>query len=128
MKHALGITTYSLQNHLRTTVKGVGQIEIDEIYVGLNRNGQQFVIPVQAKGGSDQLAIIQTQQDLACCAEKFPALTCRAISAQFMKEDVIAMFELALEDDEVKVVEEKHYRLVASDTITVADLKTYSNR
>ncbi len=124
----LGITTYSLQNHLRTTVKGVGQIEIDEIYVGLNRNGQQFVIPVQAKGGSDQLAIIQTQQDLACCAEKFPALTCRAISAQFMKEDVIAMFELALEDDEVKVVEEKHYRLVASDTITVADLKTYSNR
>ena len=124
----LGITTYSLQNHLRTTVKGVGQIEIDEIYVGLNRNGQQFVIPVQAKGGSDQLAIIQTQQDLACCAEKFPALTCRAISAQFMKEDVTAMFELALEDDEVKVVEEKHYRLVASDTITVADLKTYSNR
>ena len=29
----LGLTTYSLQNHLRTHVKGMGQIEIDEIYV-----------------------------------------------------------------------------------------------
>ena len=29
----LGITSYSLQNHLRTTVKGIGQIEIDELYV-----------------------------------------------------------------------------------------------
>src|ERR1700691_773281 len=83
----LGITTYSLQNHMRTTVKGMGQIEIDEAYVGVNRNGQQFVIPVQAKGGTDQLAVIQTQQDLACCAEKFPNLACRAISAQFMNDE-----------------------------------------
>lgn len=28
----LGLTTYSLQNHLRTTVQGIGQIEIDELY------------------------------------------------------------------------------------------------
>ncbi len=45
-----------------------------------------------------------------------------------MKEDVIAMFELAIEKGEVKVVEEKHYRLVASDKITAAELKMYSIR
>lgn len=28
----LGLTTYSLQNHLRSTVEGIGQIEIDELY------------------------------------------------------------------------------------------------
>src|SRR5690606_22384831 len=50
----LGIAAYSLQNHLRTSVAGIGQIEIDEIYVGLDRHGRQFVLPVQAKGGSDQ--------------------------------------------------------------------------
>ena len=126
----LGITTYSLQNHLRTTVKGMGQIEIDEIYVGVNKNGQQFVIPVQAKGGSDQLAVVQTQQDLACCAEKFPNLACRAISAQFMNDEknTIAIFELTMEKDEVKVVEERHYRLVPADSITEKDLKSYSSR
>ena len=57
----LGITTYSLQNHLRTTVPNIGQIEIDEIYVGVSRNGTHFVIPVQAKGGDDQLGVVQTK-------------------------------------------------------------------
>jgi hypothetical protein len=122
----LGIATYSLQNHLRTTVKGVGQIETDEVYVGINRNGQQFVIPIQAKGGSDQLAVIQTKQDMACCAEKFPNLACRPVSTQFMAEDVIAMFELTLHGDQVKIVEEKHYHLVPSDQIHPEDLKLYS--
>lgn len=75
----LSITTYSLQNHLRTTVKDIGQIEIDEIYVGVNRNGTHFVIPVQAKGGDDQLGVVQTKQDIACCTAKFPELICRPI-------------------------------------------------
>ena len=94
----LGIATYSLQNHLRTTVKSLGQIEIDEVYVGIDQNGRQFVVPIQAKGGTDRLAAIQTSQDIACCREKFPLLICRPISAQFMADDVIAMFELTLEE------------------------------
>lgn len=124
----LGISCYSLQNHLRTTVAGIGQIEIDEIYVGVDRQGRQFVMPVQAKGGNDQLAVIQAEQDIACCAEKFPGLICRAIATQFMANDLIAIFELTVEDDMVRVVEEKHYKLVPGREITQADLQTYSTR
>jgi hypothetical protein len=126
----LGLTTYSLQNHLRTTVKAMGdsQIEIDEIYVGVNKHGEQFALPVPAKGGNDRLSVVQTAQDLACCREKFSGLTCRPISAQFMSDDVIAMFELALDGDDVKLVEEKHYRLVPSDQIGADDLKLYAKR
>lgn len=124
----LGIATYSLQNHLRTTVKGMGQIEIDEIYVGIGKTGQQFVIPVQAKSGADKLAVLQTSQDLAYCAEKFPSLTARAISAQFMQDDIIALFELTLEQGAVKVVEERHYCLVPAKSITGEDLRNYANR
>lgn len=124
----LGIASYSLQNHLRTTVEGIGQIEIDEIYVGVDRHGRQYVLPVQAKGGSDQLSVVQTKQDIACCTEKFPNLICRSISAQFMADDLIAMFELTQEGDEIKVVEEKHYRLVPADQIGPSDLKAYNAR
>lgn len=122
----LGVTAFSLQNHLRTTVKSIGQIEIDEIYVGIDRNGRQFIIPVQAKGGNDRHAVVQTQQDITYCLEKFPNLICRAVSAQFMSEDRIAMFELLLQDNEVKVAEEKHYRLVPSSAISAEDLRNYS--
>lgn len=124
----LGIATYSLQNHLRTTVKEVGQIEIDEIYVGVDKYGRQFVIPVQAKGGTDKHGVIQTQQDIACCAAKFPTLICRAISAQFMNDGKIALFELTVEDGDIKVVEERHYQLVAGSDISASDLKAYSTR
>ncbi|MBI5936929.1 MAG: endonuclease [Betaproteobacteria bacterium] len=124
----LGITTYSLQNHLRTTVKTIGQIEIDEIYVGVDKFGRQFVIPVQAKGGSDKHGVVQTQQDIACCTEKFPQLICRAVSAQFMHDDKIALFELTVEDGDIKVVEERHYQLVAASDISPSDLKAYSAR
>lgn len=124
----LGIATYSLQNHLRTSVKGVGQVEIDEIYVGVDRNGCQFVIPVQAKGGKDQLSVVQAKQDLDCCAEKFPNLVCRSVSAQFISDDLIALFELVLEDEMVKVVEEKHYRLVAASEISEEELRMYGFR
>lgn len=124
----LGITAFSLQNHLRTTVKNVGQIEIDEIYVGINRHGRQFVVPVQAKGGSDKHGVVQTQQDIVCCSQKFPGLTCRAVSAQFMSDQRIAMFELAVYEGEIKVVDEKHYKLVPAREITLSDLHMYSGQ
>ena len=105
----LGITTFSLQNHLRTTVKGVGQVELDEVYVGVDKTGRQFVVPVQAKGGTDKHSVVQTLQDIACCKEKFETLICRPVSAQFARDNVIAMFELEQDGDSAKVVDEKHY-------------------
>ena len=122
----LGITAYSLQNHLRTTVKDVGQIEIDEIYVGIDRHGRQFVVPVQAKDGSDKHGVVQTQQDVAFCGQAFKHLECRPVSAQLMSDQRIAMFELAVVDGVIKVVDEKHYQLVAANSILPEDLKTYS--
>lgn len=121
----LGLTTYSLQNHLRTTVKDVGQIEIDEIYVALDTSGRQYVIPVQAKGGNDQLSVVQTKQDILCCAEKYPNLIVRAISTQFLDNDLIAIFELTVQDNYVRLVKEKHYRLVNSSEISEQDLELY---
>jgi hypothetical protein len=45
-----------------------------------------------------------------------------------MADDVIAMFELVLQRGDVKVFEERHYRLVPSDQIQEEDLKLYSAR
>lgn len=125
----LGLTAYSLQNHLRTTVKGLGQIEIDEVYAGIDRHGCQYIIPVQAKGGSDQLSTVQAKQDIACCSEKFPNLVCRAISAQFMPDARIAIFELCLDESGlVRIAEERHYRLVPADQIDARDMESYRRR
>lgn len=121
----LGLTTYSLQNHLRTTVKGIGQIEIDELYVGLDKQGCHHVIPVQAKGGRDQIGVVQTTQDIRFVAQKFPGFRCRAISAQFMDDGVVALFELTLQGDDIKIVDERHYKLVPASQIDSQAVTTY---
>jgi hypothetical protein len=121
----LGLTTYSLQNHLRTTVTGIGQIEIDELYIGLDRHGCHYVIPVQAKGGNDQIGIVQMTQDIRFAGQRFPGMRCRAIAAQFMDEEIVALFELTLQDDDIKVVDEKHYRLVPSSSLDSAAIRSY---
>jgi hypothetical protein len=121
----LSLTTYSLQNHLRTTVKGIGQIEIDELYIGLDKFGCHYVIPVQAKGGKDQIGVVQTTQDITYAAQKFPGMRCRPISAQFMNDGTIAMFELMLLGDEVKIADERHYKLVPASELNSDAIRNY---
>ncbi len=120
-----GLTCYSLQNHLRTTAPEMGQVETDEIYIGVNKAGAHYVIPVQAKGGTDKIGIVQIEQDIAVCASRFPSLICRPIAAQFMADDEIALFEFGSDDNGVGVSSERHYKLVRPDEISEADLTEY---
>src|SRR4030043_1185652 len=120
-----GLTCYSLQNHLRTTVPDIGQVEIDEIYIGIDKRGVHYVIPVQAKGGTDKIGIVQVEQDLAVCETKFPRLICRSIAAQFMGEHIIALFECEKTEEGIRVSTEKHYRLVNPEDLTEEELETY---
>ncbi len=123
----LGLTTYSLQNHLRTTVKGIGQIEIDELYVGLDKRGCHYIIPVQAKGGKDQIGVVQTTQDIRYAEQKFPGMRSRPIAAQFMAGGKVALFELTLQDGVVRVVDEKHYHLVPASLLDAMAIRNYQD-
>ncbi len=124
----LGIACHSLQNHFRTTVAGMGQVETDEIYVGVDKNGAHYVLPVQAKGGSDRLNRVQVEQDIAVCSEKLPTLICRPVGAQFMADDLIALFELEQQGDDIRITSERHYQLVPPDSFTEQDLLSYRQR
>jgi hypothetical protein len=123
-----GITCYSLQNHLRTTVREVGQVETDEIYIGIDKRGAQYVLPIQAKGRIDKIGVVQIEQDMAVCATKFPSLICRPLAAQFMQNGAIAMFEFEQVKNEIKVTGERHYRLVGPDGLSPEDIAQYRNR
>lgn len=123
----LGLTTYSLQNHLRTAVKGIGQIEIDELYIGIDKRGCHYIIPVQAKGGKDQIGVVQTTQDISFVEQRFPDLRCRAVSAQFMDDGVVALFELTLQDSQIRVAEERHYKLVPAAELDASAISNYQD-
>ena len=56
-------------------------------------------------------------QDIGFVERKSSGMCCRTVAAQFMKDGEIVLFELTLKDDEVKVVEERHYRLVLAERL-----------
>lgn len=121
----LGLVCYSLQNHFRTTVPGLGQVETDEIYVGVDRRGAHYAIPVQAKSGNDRLSPVQIEQDIALCAAKLPDLVCRPIGAQVLPDEVVALMEFTQEDDTVMVAAERQYHLVPPEEMSESDLAKY---
>ncbi|MDR0609799.1 MAG: hypothetical protein LBG58_06795 [Planctomycetaceae bacterium] len=123
-----GITCYSLQNHLRTSIVDVGQVETDELYVGLDKRGTHYIIPVQAKGGNDQLGIVQMEQDFALCKENFSALVCIPIAAQFIEKELIALFSFEQTDKGISMINEKHYRLVDTNDLSDEEIQRYKIR
>jgi hypothetical protein len=123
-----GVTCYSLQNHLRTTVPNLGQVETDEIYIGVDRRGAHYVFPVQAKGKSDRLSIVQIEQDFALCSHKFSDLICRPIAAQFMGRDLIVLFDFETTENGLAISSERHYRLVQASELSKEELSLYRSR
>ncbi len=120
-----GVTCYSLQSHLRTSVPSLGQVETDEVYIGVDRQGAHYVIPVQAKGGKDRMSVVQIEQDIAVCAAKFRDAVCRPLGAQFIQSDLIALFEFETTSDGVRIRTERHYHLVPAEELTEEDLRLY---
>lgn len=122
-----GLTCYSIQNHLRTTVQNIGQIEIDEIYLGLNKSGSHFVLPCQAKSPGDRFGIVQIMQDVEFCKMRYPSTICKPIALQFLSSNEVAILELTIDEFDNKyhlsVVEEKHYKLVNQEDISDIELQ-----
>ena len=123
-----GLTCYSLQSHLRTAVRAIGQVETDEIYIGIDKRGAHHVLTIQAKGRKDRIGLVQIEQDIAVCAAKFPGLICRPIAAQFMDNAMIALFEFEETDEGLRIAAERHYRLVPPESLTPEELETYRTR
>lgn len=103
----------------------MGQVETDELYIGIDKRGVHYALPIQAKGGRDKIGVIQIEQDFAVCERKLKGLLCRPIAAQFMNDDVIALFEFGQDSAEIRVVSEKHYKFVHPNDLTPEDLNRY---
>lgn len=124
-----GVACYPLQSHLRTSITipsaidgtpSSSQVETDDVYVGLDEHGARYVLPVQAKGGSDSLSVIQIWQDFRVAQQKFPDLVARPIAAQFMDQGTIALLEFQESNDQITIAREHHYSLVSPDELEAA--------
>ena len=111
-----GLTCYHLQSHFRTSITTIGQIEIDDLYIGINSVGEGFIIPIEAKveSAKDQLGVIQVTSMVQHALDNFPDLTVRPLGIKVMRDGSIMFLEFTAEFDPNKVatVMYKRYQLV----------------
>lgn len=110
----LGVTAYHMQGHIRTSLEHSGQIEIDDLYLGVDKDGSQYVIPVEAKTASEPLGVIQVTWLNAFGARRFPSLTLRAVAVKASPDGSLffSEFNNATDSELVKVVGFRRYRLI----------------
>ena len=129
-----GLACYPLQGHLRTSITiddatdgtpSSSQVETDDLYVGLDKHGAHHILPVQAKGSSDALSVVQIWQDFRVAEQKFPDLIARPVAAQFLGDGVIALFEFQEANREITIVREHHYNLVPPEQLAPSELAAY---
>ncbi len=110
----LGVTAYHLQGHIRAYVEGQGQVEVDDLYFGVDKDGGQYVIPVEAKTMGESLGVIQIVNQNCFARERFPDLTLRSVAVKVWDDDTLFFLEFtpAFDPNEVKVVEYRRYTLV----------------
>lgn len=113
---------------MRTMINEIGQVETDEIYIGVDKQGVHYIFPVRAKGRKDTIGSVQIRQDFAVCADKFPEAIGRPIAAQFLDDETIVLFEFVFTEDGIKIHSEKQYQLVHNTDLSDSELEEYRNR
>ncbi len=116
-----GLTCFHIQNHYRSSVANVGQVELDALYVGVDKTGALFVLPIEAKSQAknEMIGRIQVSQMIKLVRQNFPNLRRRILAAKTLADGTIGMVEFDdhEEPDDLGIVSVARFRLIRRGAI-----------
>ena len=103
-----------VQAHARMSVTGIGQIEIDDVFLGVSgKTGKAIVVTVQGKRNGDRINASQILQDIRACQEHEDGLIPVPCAVHYdTASGRFAVMEFTERDGEVVLVNEQHFILV----------------
>lgn len=111
-----GLTCFHIQNHYRSFVAGMGEVELDALYVGVDKTGTLYVLPIEAKSQdeSEMIGRIQVSQMAKLVRQDFPRLRRRVLAVKDLADRTIAMVEFDdhEEPDDFGIVSVSRFRLI----------------
>jgi hypothetical protein len=115
----LSLTAYHLQGHVRSSVQDMGQVEVDDLYVGVDTDGKWHVIPIEAKsvGPKERLGIIQVRQMILFAKQNYSDLILRPVGIKPLEDGsyVFLEFDDKAELEAISVKRYARYKLVRDD-------------
>jgi hypothetical protein len=93
--HFTGLKIYRLRSHVRKSVPGVGQAELDAVDVGIASSEEDIpvIFPVEAKALADALNRVQVCNMIEYCRHYFPGYTLRPLAIKVDVESLIHIME-----------------------------------
>ncbi|MGE0454284.1 MAG: hypothetical protein AB7O37_16755 [Vicinamibacteria bacterium] len=95
LDHFTGMKIYRLRSHVRKSVPGVGQAELDAIDVGIAaaEDDMPIVFPIEAKTAADALNRVQVFNMVAYARHYFPGLVVRPLAMKVDDDSVLHVME-----------------------------------
>lgn len=109
----LGFKVWPIQGHHRTSVS-YGQIEIDEVQAGLDREGSPTLVPISGKGGQDKLSWSQALNLNTYALEKPPMPGLKVRSIGLWRDNLntvwIIQFSPAANIDQIEIISVRRFK------------------
>lgn len=95
LDHFTGLTIYRLRSHVRKSVPGIGQAELDEIDVGVAMRDDDVpvVFPIEAKAADEVINRVQVATAVAYCETYFVGHEIRPIVVKLTYDGVLHFLE-----------------------------------
>jgi hypothetical protein len=117
--HFTGLQIYRLRSHLRKSVPGVGQAEIDAIDVGvaLSDDEAPVIFPIEAKAAPDALNRVQIFNMIQYCRHYLTDMQIRPLAVKVDRDSAIHLmeFNVVSRASDLRVVKSGSYRLMLSE-------------
>jgi hypothetical protein len=97
ISYFLGVKTYHLKGHVRKSVRGVGQAEVDDVHIALpvEANTPITIIPVEAKAKDEPINRAQIAMQILYAHEAFPGHPVRPLTIKLFPDGELLFIEFA---------------------------------
>jgi len=120
--HFTGLQIYRLRSHVRKSVPGIGQAELDAIDVGVALSDDEvpIVFPIEAKAAADALNRVQVFNMVQYSKHYFPTLVIRPLALKVDFDSVLHLMEFnaASKAADLKILKSASYVISRSDKQT----------
>lgn len=119
LDHFTGMKVYRLRSHVRKSVPGIGQAELDAIDVGIasGEDDVPVIFPIEAKAVSDELNRVQIFNMIKYAAHYFPGLKVRPLALKVDYQSAVHLieFNVATKPGDLRIVRNASYMINTSD-------------
>ena len=119
LSHFTGLKIYRLKSHVRKSIVNIGQVEVDEVDIGIGLDSLEtpIIFPIEAKSASDPLNWTQIANQVNFSKQLFLNYVIRPIGIKVGYDSLLHIIEFTpeMEANKIKIKNSATYNLILSE-------------